>query len=343
MHTLIVGARHVGKSTLINKVIRALECTVSGFETKKEDALADEIHGSPVYIYPAGQMHQQTADNLLGYCKEQHPEVLEHTFDRAVHLIAEAEAAGDMIKMDEIGFMEASSEAFCAGIMRCLDGNKPVIAAVKHNETPFLTAVKNHPNCRCFFITEENRDELFPIVLQFVRQQLDTYKISRIPAVAFQAYSGTGKTTLIEKMCLELKARGFHFGIIKHDAHRFEIDHEGKDSWRFTKAGADITIISSSEKTAVIEQRERTLQDNLRAMHDVDLILIEGYKNEQIPKIGISRKAAGKGLPGLPCEYIAVVTDEKITLADIPVFSLDDINGILNFVLKYFHLFPRKQ
>ena len=110
----------------------------------------------------------------------------------------------------------------------------------------------------------------------------------------------------------------------------------------------DIVVYQSGRSLVVhrviaIEQRERTLQDNLRAMHDVDLILIEGYKNEQIPKIGISRKAAGKGLPGLPCEYIAVVTDEKITLADIPVFSLDDINGILNFVLKYFHLFPRKQ
>lgn len=179
MHTLIIGARHVGKSTLINKIIGALGCAVFGFETKKEEALADEIHGSPVYIYPAGQMHQQTTDNLLGYCKEQHPEVFAHAFDRAVHLIAEAEEAGDMIKMDELGFMESSSKTFCAEILHCLDGKKPVIAAVKDKETPFLTAVKNHPNCRCFFITENNRDELFPIVLQFVRQQLDIFQKER--------------------------------------------------------------------------------------------------------------------------------------------------------------------
>jgi len=343
MHTLIIGARHVGKTTLINKVISALGCSVSGFETKKENDLADEVHGSPVYIYPAGQPHRQTEENLVGYCKEKHPEVLKQAFDRAAYLIAGAESAGDLIKMDEIGFMESSSTDFCGEIMRCLDGEKPVLAAVKHNETSFLTAVKNHPNCRCFFISEENRDELFPLVLQFVRQQLDAFRRSSIPVIAFQAYSGTGKTTLIEKLCLELKKRGFRLGVIKHDAHRFEIDHEGKDSWRFTKAGADITIISSCEKTAFIEQRELSLQDDLRMMHDVDLILVEGYKNEQIPRIGLSRQAGGKGLPGLPDEYIALVTDENITVKDIPIFSLDDTEGVLAFVLDFFHLEPGKQ
>lgn len=172
MHTLIVGARQVGKSTLINKVIAELGCTICGFETKKEDALADEVYGSPVYIYKAGRVHEQTDDNLLGYCKGKHPEVIENAFDRAAHLISEAETTGDLIKMDEIGFMESSSEIFCGEIMRCLDGSRPVIAAVKHNDTPFLDSVRSHPNCRCFFINAENRDELFPEVLQFVREQL---------------------------------------------------------------------------------------------------------------------------------------------------------------------------
>lgn len=172
-HTLIVGAKHVGKSTLIRKVIGELGCSVSGFETKKEDCMADEIHGSPLYIYKAGQAHRQMQDNLLGYCKGNPPEISKHAFDRAVHLISESEIEGDVIVMDEIGFMESSSKVFCSEIMHRLDGDKPVIAAVKHNETGFLTAVKNHPNCRCFFITEENRDELFPAVLRFVRSQLE--------------------------------------------------------------------------------------------------------------------------------------------------------------------------
>ena len=172
MHTLIVGARHVGKSTLIDRVIAALGCTVCGYETKKEDALADALHGSPVYIYPAGQPHRQTEQNLLGYCKEHHPEAIGSAFDRAAVRIFADKAAGDIIKLDEIGFMEASSAAFCTEILRCLDGTKPVLAAVKDKETPFLCAVKSHPNCRCFYITEENRDALYPLVLQFVREQL---------------------------------------------------------------------------------------------------------------------------------------------------------------------------
>lgn len=173
MHTLIVGARQVGKSTLIRKVIEALECTVSGFETKKEEALADEIHGSPVYIYRAGKPHLQRPENLLGYSKNRRPEVTERAFDRAAYLLKEAETAGDLIVMDEIGFMEASSAQFCGQIMARLDGDKPVLAAVKQNDTPFLNAVRSHPNCRCFYLTEENRDEVFNLVLSFVRAQID--------------------------------------------------------------------------------------------------------------------------------------------------------------------------
>ena len=73
-----------------------------------------------------------------------------------------------------------------------------------------------------------------------------------IPVIGFAAYSGTGKTTLIEKLLRRLKEKGFRVAVIKHDAHDFDIDREGKDSWRFTQAGADIMLISSEKKTAVI-------------------------------------------------------------------------------------------
>ena len=172
IHTLIVGAKHVGKSTLIQKVVRELNCTVSGFETKKEPDPASGASGIPLYIYPAGKPHQQEKDNLLGFCTLSHPKVIDGAFDRAAHLICEAETTGDLIVMDEIGFLETSSEAFCAEILKRLDGQKPVIAAVRQSDNPFLQAIRNHPNCRCFFITEENRDALFPIVLQFIRAQL---------------------------------------------------------------------------------------------------------------------------------------------------------------------------
>ena len=81
-----------------------------------------------------------------------------------------------------------------------------------------------------------------------------------IPAIGFAAYSGTGKTTLIEKLVMTLKAQGCRIAVIKHDAHRFEIDREGKDSWRFTRAGADITLLSSPEKTAIITSLDKCVE-----------------------------------------------------------------------------------
>ena len=83
-----------------------------------------------------------------------------------------------------------------------------------------------------------------------------------IPIVGFAAWSGTGKTTLIEALVAHLTAQGVRVAVIKHDAHRFEIDREGKDSWRFTQAGAAISIVSSAEKTALIESRPMGLAGN---------------------------------------------------------------------------------
>lgn len=164
----------------------------------------------------------------------------------------------------------------------------------------------------------------------------------RIPVLAFSAYSGTGKTTLIEKLIPKLKAQNLRVGVIKHDAHRFEIDREGKDSWRFTHAGADITILSSEEKCALIETRYRSFAELLSEMHDVDLILVEGYRNENVPQIGICREASGKCLPDSPERYAAIVTDVPMPDCRTPVFGLEDIDGILAFLLDFCGLRPEK-
>ncbi|MBP2674591.1 MAG: molybdopterin guanine dinucleotide biosynthesis accessory protein MobB [Deltaproteobacteria bacterium] len=75
-----------------------------------------------------------------------------------------------------------------------------------------------------------------------------------VKAVAFLGRSGAGKTTLIEKLLPVLAGRGYRVGAVKHDAHRFDIDHPGKDSHRFTAAGAEVMVISSSEKLALVEK-----------------------------------------------------------------------------------------
>ncbi len=173
MHTLIVGPRGVGKSTLIGKVLNSLDRDVFGFETKKEDGLADELLGSPIYIYDAGAERVQTADNLLGYCKNHRSNPYVEGFDRYAPRLRRPVPEGYLVLLDELGFMEAKSEEFCSAVMALLDGDAPVIAAVKDKDVPFLEAVRSHPKCRCFYITEDNRDALFEEVLAFVRAQLE--------------------------------------------------------------------------------------------------------------------------------------------------------------------------
>ena len=170
-HALIIGEPHSGKTTLIHKITQTLACTVTGFETKKENRFANEANGSPIYIYRVGEPHGQSEENLLGYSKMQHLSVDESAFDRAAQWVFADDPTADLIVMDEIGVMESCSEAFCREIIRCLDGERPVLAAVKSKDSPFLSAVRAHPNCRCFYLTEENRDAIYPQVLAFVREQ----------------------------------------------------------------------------------------------------------------------------------------------------------------------------
>lgn len=128
-----------------------------------------------------------------------------------------------------------------------------------------------------------------------------------IPVVSFVASSGTGKTTLLETLIPLLNGRGLRVGVLKHDAHDFEVDTPGKDSWRLTRAGAAVTVIASATHAAVMENRPRSPEELLAAIRDVDLILTEGYKHGPWPKIGLLR--AGKPLP-IPREAcLAVVTD----------------------------------
>lgn len=155
-----------------------------------------------------------------------------------------------------------------------------------------------------------------------------------IPAIAIAAYSGTGKTTLIKRLLPALRSRGLRVAVVKHDGHRFDIDHEGKDSWRFTQAGAQVCVISSAEKTALIEQRSLSLPQVLSLVLDVDLILVEGYKNEDLPQIGLCRRAAGKGFTSPLDRYLAVVTDLEGLDAAIPLFKPDDIEELTEFIMK---------
>lgn len=173
MHALIVGERGVGKSTLINRVLSACGCPVFGFETKKEDSLAEEKRGSPVYIYEAWRERCRTPDNLVGWCNAHRFDASAAVFERFAPRLRRPVPQGGIVLLDELGFMESQAADFCAAVLELLDGSVPVIAAVKTKDTPFLQAVRAHPNAKCFYITEKNRDELYFQVLDFMRRQLE--------------------------------------------------------------------------------------------------------------------------------------------------------------------------
>ena len=155
-----------------------------------------------------------------------------------------------------------------------------------------------------------------------------------IPVFSVVAYSGTGKTTLLTKLIRELKSRGLRIAVIKHDAHEFDVDHEGKDSWRFARAGADITAVISSTKAAVIEYRPVSIDDVLSRITDVDMIITEGYKHGIWPKIAIRRAETGKPFPIPEADCFALVSDEPIT-SDIPNFGLEDVAGLADLMLQH--------
>lgn len=176
-----------------------------------------------------------------------------------------------------------------------------------------------------------------------VNQPDDLAKLLRLPpAVTVVARSGTGKTTLLEKLIREMTTRGWTIGALKHDAHRFEIDREGKDSWRMTRAGAVVTTISSSEQTATIHRHdlEPSITEILeRYFNDVDLILTEGFKSGDLPKIEIHRHALGhpllcRGETDDP-HLIAIASDTALKL-DVPVFDLDATEAIATFIERTF-------
>ncbi|WP_147359259.1 molybdopterin-guanine dinucleotide biosynthesis protein B [Dorea longicatena] len=164
--------------------------------------------------------------------------------------------------------------------------------------------------------------------------RLDKELHTDIPIVSFVAYSGTGKTTFLERLIPKLKARGLKIAIVKHDGHQFEIDHEGKDSDRFTKAGADVTGLISSEKAVLMENRQTDPEDFLKKIDGVDLILTEGFKQGPWPKIMLHRKGSGKPMPLLPEECLAVISDAEVMDCE-NLFTLEETEKTADFLFRY--------
>ena len=162
------------------------------------------------------------------------------------------------------------------------------------------------------------------------------------PVVSFVAKSNTGKTTLIEKVIAELKHRGYRVGAIKHDAHSFDIDHPGKDSYRLTAAGADSMLITSPEKLALVKKHAcpPTVAELVTAYFpDVDIVLTEGFKMSPLPKIELHRKERSSTLlcrgESHDPTLVAVASDEPLEL-DVPLLDLNNIPQVTDFLEDFF-------
>ena len=163
--------------------------------------------------------------------------------------------------------------------------------------------------------------------------------------LGFAAYSGTGKTSLLKKLIPRLQDRSLRIGVIKHSHHDFEIDYPGKDSYELRMAGANVMLIASPYRSALIQEcrpaKEVCLQDQLSMLADkaLDLILVEGFRHEACKKIELHRSGLGHPLlyPADP-DIVAIASD--IALPDVhhlPVLDLNNPEQIVDFIFQLFN------
>jgi molybdopterin-guanine dinucleotide biosynthesis adapter protein len=157
--------------------------------------------------------------------------------------------------------------------------------------------------------------------------------------IGIAGYSGSGKTTLIEKLIPVFVKEGLRVSLVKHAHHEFDVDQPGKDSYRHRQAGCTEVLVSSSRRWALMHElrggAEPTLQEQLKHLSPCDLVIVEGFKTEPIPKLEIHRRENGSRLlHPEDADIVAVVTDEALD-TQLPQFGLDDIEAIARFVLQH--------
>jgi molybdopterin-guanine dinucleotide biosynthesis protein B len=168
--------------------------------------------------------------------------------------------------------------------------------------------------------------------------------IKHIPLLGITAYSGTGKTTLLKQLIPWLRQRSIRTGLIKHTHHDVDVDTPGKDSFELRKAGADQTMVASDSRWALMTETPQQDPLNLRYLatrfdsDNLDMILVEGFKHEDIDKIVLHRKGTGKSLEQLmDIHVIAVASDCQPE--DIPttvsLMNINEIEEVGEFIVRW--------
>ena len=155
----------------------------------------------------------------------------------------------------------------------------------------------------------------------------------------FAGWSGSGKTTLIEQLIPLFAKRGLRVSLIKHAHHTFDVDKEGKDSWRHRQAGAAEILVTSSRRWALMHELrgapEPSFDEQVRHLAACDLLLVEGFKHAPIPKLEVWRAEPGEGMlhPNDP-HIVAVASDAKVE-TKLPLLDLNDPPRIAEFILGH--------
>ena len=157
-------------------------------------------------------------------------------------------------------------------------------------------------------------------------------------------YSGAGKTSLLETLIPCLTRRGLRISVIKHAHHGFDIDRPGKDSFRHRAAGACEVLLGCNSRWALMhelrDEAEPTLADLLARLSPCDLVLVEGFKQEPVPKIEVYRAANGKAPLFLQRNDIVAVASDGTAETTLPLLALDQPELIADFILDYLEMLP---
>ncbi|OOF84102.1 molybdopterin-guanine dinucleotide biosynthesis protein B [Rodentibacter ratti] len=167
----------------------------------------------------------------------------------------------------------------------------------------------------------------------------------QIPLLGITGYSGSGKTTLLEKLIPELIARGIQVSVIKHSHHNAQVDKEGKDSWRMKEAGSAQVIMACDNRWAMMTETASPVSlDYLAQQFDAtltDLILVEGFKQEPIPKILLHRQEMTKPLPEIDNHVLALATNYSLE-TDRTLLDINQIPQIADFIETWLRSQERK-
>ena len=146
--------------------------------------------------------------------------------------------------------------------------------------------------------------------------------------------SNVGKTYVMEGLIKELKSRGHSIATIKHDVHGFDIDKEGKDTYKHRKAGSETVIISSKNRLAMIKElkEETDLQEIIKMVSDKDIVLVEGYKKSNLRKIEVYREAVSLEIITSKEKLIAIASDKELDIDDVKVVNKEDFKTLADLI-----------